>query len=63
MAVKEVGHAALQGWRQKAADRVAPAVSKRTPLDEGAVRAVLGLLFLGLSIRYLVRTTRSLVRK
>ena len=62
MAVKDVGHAALQGWRQQAADRIAPALSRRTPLSEDTVRAALGLIFLGLTLRYLVRTLRGTAR-
>jgi hypothetical protein len=56
---RQLGTAALQGWREKVADRVAPAVGKRTPLDEELVRAVLGLVFLGMTARYLVRTFRQ----
>jgi hypothetical protein len=56
---RELGNAALQGWRQKVADRVAPAVSRRTPLDEEDVGAILGLAFLALTVRYLVRTVRG----
>ena len=61
MAVQELGHAALKGWREKAADRVAPAVAKRTPVDQDWVRAALGLVFFALAVRYLVRTVRDAV--
>jgi hypothetical protein len=56
MKVQDVGHAALSGWKEKAADLVA----RRAPMRDDYVRAALGLLFLGLSIRYLVRTARQL---
>lgn len=59
MTVEEVGRGALQGWRVKAADRIAPAVAKRTPLSEERVRGLLGLVFLALVIRYLVKTARD----
>ena len=61
MAVQELGHAALKGWRRKAADRVATAVGRRTRLDEDWVRAVFGLVFFALAVRYLVRTVRDAV--
>jgi hypothetical protein len=63
MKVEQVGHAALEGWREKAADAVAPRVAERSRLEEHQVRAVLGLLFLGLTVKYLVTTTRRLLRQ
>ncbi|MFN2470947.1 MAG: hypothetical protein ABR583_08150 [Gaiellaceae bacterium] len=56
MAVQEVGHAALHRWREEIAERVAPAVGKRTPLAEDWIRTALGLLFLALAVRYIART-------
>jgi hypothetical protein len=56
MKVKDVGNAALVGWREKAADPVA----RRAPLRDDYVRAALGLLFLGLTLRHLVETVRRL---
>ena len=44
---------------EKAADRAASAVGKRTPLDEDWIRAAFGLLFLGLAVRYLVNVVRD----
>ena len=57
MKVEEVGHAALSGWKGRVADEVAP----RAPFRDEQVRAALGLVFLGLSVRYLIRTTRRLL--
>jgi hypothetical protein len=54
--VKDVGQAALTGWREKAAEPVA----RRAPVRDDYVRAALGLLFLGLSLRHLVHTARRL---
>jgi hypothetical protein len=54
--VKDVGDAALVGWREKAAGPVA----RKAPLRDEYVRAALGLLFLALSIRHLAETARRL---
>jgi hypothetical protein len=56
MNVKEVGNAALVGWREKAAGPVA----RKAPMRDEYVRAALGLLFLALSIRHLAETVRRL---
>ena len=59
MGVQKLGHAGLQGWKEKAADRAASAVGKRTPLDEDWIRAAFGFLFLALAVRYLVNFARD----
>jgi hypothetical protein len=56
MKVKDVGNAALVGWREKAVDPVA----RRAPLRDDYVRAALGLLFLALTLRHLAETVRRL---
>ena len=56
MNVKEVGNAALVGWRGKAAEPVA----RKAPVKDEYVRAAIGLLFLGLTIRHLAATARRL---
>jgi hypothetical protein len=61
--VEQVGHAALEGWREKAADAVAPRVAQRSRIAEDQIRAALGLVFLGLTVKYLVTTTRRLLRQ
>ena len=58
-----LGKAGLQGWRGQVADRVAPAVSRRTSLNVDQVRTVIGGLFLGLAILYLVKASRDLSRQ
>ena len=63
MNVEQVGHAALEGWREKAADAVAPHVARRSPLRESQVRAAVGLVFLALTVKYLVTTTRRLLER
>jgi hypothetical protein len=59
MKIEEVGHAALSGWKALVADEVA----RRAPFRDEQVRAALGLVFLGLSVQYLARTTRRLLRR
>ena len=60
---RAVGDAGLQGWRGRVAQRVAPAVSRRTALDEEQVRRAIGGLFLALSALYLIKAGRALVRR
>jgi len=60
--VAQVGHAGLQGWREKVADGVAGPVAKRTPLQEDNVRAIIGATFLVLSVIYLVNAIRALAQ-
>ena len=58
-----LGEAGLQGWRGRVAQRVAPAVSRRTSFDADQVRRVIGAAFLGLSLLYLVKAGRELARR
>jgi hypothetical protein len=63
VAVKELGLAATTdaGWRTKAADMIAPrAARSRLPVREDQVRVALGLLFLGLTVKYLAGTLAKL---
>lgn len=62
MDAKRLGEAGLQGWRGQLADRVAPAVARRTSLDLDQVRRAFGGLFLVLTVAYLVKATRDLIR-
>ena len=62
--VQELGHAGADaGWRKKVADGVAVPLAKRTPLSADLVRAGLGLVFVGLSVYYLLGTARRLRRR
>ena len=63
MDVKRFGHAGLVGWRAKVGDKTAQAVSKRTSLKADTVRAVLGALFLALSIKTTVDMAARLKRE
>lgn len=55
-----VGKAGLQGWRAKVADAVAAPVAKRTGVADDQVRAVVGALFLVLSVVYVVNAVKQL---
>ncbi len=63
MAAGHLGEAGLQGWRARLADRVAPAVTRRTSFSVDQVRRAIGALFLGLSLLYLVKAARDLARR
>jgi hypothetical protein len=53
-----LGKQGLAGWREKVADVVSPQVSKRAPLSEDQVRALIGATFFALSVYYVVDTVR-----
>lgn len=57
-ATKDVGKAGLAGWRETVADKAAPPLAARTPLDEDTVRAAVGILFFVLSVIYVVGTVK-----
>lgn len=56
---REIGQAGLQGWRAKVADGVAAPIARRVPIEEDQVRALIGGLFFGLSVMYVVKTIRA----
>lgn len=60
--VDRIGQASLTGWRRRVADAVARPISRRTPLDEQRVRALVGVAFLVLSILYVVQVLRDVRR-
>ena len=53
-----MGRAGLVGWRETIADKAAPPVAGRTPLDEDAVRAAIGAVFFVLSVIYVFGTVK-----
>ena len=61
--VTTIGQAGLQGWREKAADAVAPRVAKRAPVGDDQVRAAVGALFFVLSVMYVVKTLTAVSRE
>ena len=58
MKAKEAGNAGLAGWRTTVADKAAPPLAQRTPLDEDTLRAAIGGLFFVLSVVYVVGTIK-----
>jgi hypothetical protein len=59
----ELGHTALQGWREKVADGISPPVAKRAPLEEDQVRAIIGAAFFVLSVVYVAKTISAAMRR
>lgn len=62
MDTKHAGQAALSGWREPVADRVAGPVSRRVAVEEDTVRAAIGFIFLALSAYYVVSTARRIAK-
>jgi hypothetical protein len=59
----QLGQAGLQGWREKVADGIAEPVARRAPLEADQVRALLGAVFFGLSVMYVVKTVAAATRE
>jgi hypothetical protein len=59
----QLGQAGLQGWREKVADGIAEPVARRAPLEADQVRALLGAVFFGLSVMYVVKTVAATTRE
>jgi hypothetical protein len=59
----ELGHTALQGWREKVADGISPPVANRAPLEEDQVRAIIGAAFFVLSVIYVAKTILAATRR
>lgn len=62
MKTKNVGLAGLRGWRGSVADAVASPIAKRSSFGEDQVRAVVGAVFLLLSLMYVLRAFKDVVR-
>ena len=61
MNAKDAGKAGLAGWRETVADKAAPPVAKRAPVDEDTVRAAIGGLFFLLSVIYVFSTVKRVL--
>ena len=59
----ELGHAGLQGWREKVADGISQPVANRAPLEEDQVRALVGAAFFVLAVLYIVKTISAATRR
>jgi hypothetical protein len=56
---KTFGDATLHGWREKVSNRVA----RRVPVADDVARAVFGLFWFAVSLRYVVRSVGALTRE
>ncbi len=63
MDAKTVGRAGLVGWRRHVGERAARAVSKRTRLTVDQVEAIVGAIFLALTVRRAVHMIRRAIRE
>lgn len=61
MDTKSLGQAGLRGWRNKVANVTAGPVAKRSSFSEDQIRAVVGGLFLALSIWYVFQAIKDFV--
>jgi hypothetical protein len=59
---KDAGRAGLVGWRETIADKAAPPLAERTPVDEDSVRAAIGALFFVLALIYVVGTIKRVLQ-
>lgn len=59
MDFKALGHAGLHGWREQLAHRVA----RRAPIADDVGRALLGVFFFAISLRYVLKTIRDVTRE
>lgn len=55
------GQTALVGWRAKVADGVAEPISRRAPVSDEQVRALVGGLFFVLSLVYVIGTIKRML--
>ena len=63
MKAKDAGRAGLVGWRETIADKAAPPLAARTPVDEDSVRAAIGALFFVLALIYVVGTIKRVLQR
>jgi hypothetical protein len=63
MDAKTLGRAGLVGWRRRVGERAARAVSRRTRLSVEQVEALVGAVFVALTIRRVVHMVRRALRE
>lgn len=63
MDAKSLGRAGLVGWRRNVGERAARTVSRRTRLTVDQVEAIIGAIFLALTVRRVVHMVRRAVRE
>ena len=62
MDVTAMGRAGLTGWRGKVGSRVAAPVAERTPLSQDQIEALIGALFLALSLFQFMKLLSRVLR-
>ncbi len=62
MDVTAMGQAGLTGWRRRLGDTVARPVSNRTTLSEDQVKALIGAIFLALTLYQFLKTVRHVLK-
>jgi hypothetical protein len=61
MALHELGHSALVGWRKPVAEKLSQPLESKTPLDGDQARALIGAVFFVLSVVYVVGTVKRVL--
>jgi hypothetical protein len=59
----DLGQTGLQGWREKVANGISPAVARRAPVAEDQVRAFIGTTFFILAVIYVLKTISAATRQ
>ena len=62
MSAQDLGKAGLAGWRETVADKAAPPLAARTPVDEDTLRSAIGAVFFVLSVVYVVGSVRRALK-
>lgn len=62
MDLAAMGRAGMSGWQEKVGERLARPVADKTGVEEDRVIAIIGALFLALSIYQFVVLMRKVVR-
>ncbi|MDQ3824056.1 MAG: hypothetical protein M3321_12535 [Actinomycetota bacterium] len=63
MDAKALGRAGLVGWRRHVGERTARAVSRHTRLSVEQVEAIVGAIFVALTVRRVVHMIKRAVRE
>ena len=61
MALEDLGHSALVGWRKPVADKLAQPLESKTSLSGDQARALVGAVFFVLSVYYVAGTVKRLL--
>lgn len=62
MDLTAMGRVGLSGWRGRLAQRVAPSISERSTLTAEQVEALIGAIFLALTLWQFIKLLRKVLR-